>query len=184
MQVVFLYGPPAVGKLTIAQELQGRLGYKLIHNHLLINLLDQIFDFHNPSRRVLTREFRMRLVEEAIKNDINLIITSGSAGSPTLFEYYKELIKLIKENGGKLSMIHLTADPKTLLSRIDDDFRKKYGKNFGKTELQDILSQKHFVFDKYPDLDHLTIDTSIVSAVEAAGKIIDHYHLREVSSAK
>ena len=48
MHVVFLYGPPAVGKLTIAQELQKKLGYKLLHNHLLISVFDNIFDFHDP----------------------------------------------------------------------------------------------------------------------------------------
>ncbi len=177
MHVVFLYGPPAVGKLTVAKELQKKLGYKLLHNHLLISVFDSIFDFHNPARKILTREFRMRLVEEAIKQNINLIITSGSAGSPTLFEYYKELIRLVHEKGGKLAMVQLTADPETLLSRVDDKFRKKHGKQFGRQELAEILSQPKFVFDKYPDLDHLTINTAKTSVEDAASKIITHYHL-------
>ena len=139
MHIVFLYGPPAVGKLTVAQELQKKLGYKLLHNHQIIDLFDQLFDFHNPSRRVLTREFRMRIVEEAIKNNVDLIITSGSAGSPTLFEYYTELIDLVKKAGGELAMVQLVARPETLLARVDSDFRKEHGKNFGQEALQKIL---------------------------------------------
>lgn len=177
MHIVFLYGPPAVGKLTIAQELQKKLGYKLLHNHLLISVFDSIFDFHDPVRKELTREFRMRLVEEAIKEDIDLIITSGSAGSPTLFEYFSELITLINDKGGKLAMVHLTADSKTLLSRVDDEFRKIHGKNFGQEEMKKILAQEHFVFDKYPHMEHLTIDTSTTSAEDAASEIINFYHL-------
>jgi shikimate kinase len=177
MHVVFLYGPPAVGKLTIAQELQKKLGYKLLHNHLLISVFDNIFDFHDPVRQVLTREFRMRLVEEAIKENTDLIITSGSAGSPTLFEYFSELIGLINEKGGKLAMVHLTADSKTLLSRVDDEFRKIHGKNFGQKEMKEILSKEHFVFDKYPDLKHPTINTSTTSAKDAALEIITYYKL-------
>jgi len=178
MHLIFLYGPPAVGKLTIAQILQKKLDYKLLHNHLLIKVFDSIFDFYDPVRKILTREFRMRLVEEAINNDIDLIITSGSAGSPTLFEYYTELINLIRDRGGELSMVQLTADSQTLLSRVDDKFRKDHGKEFGKKELKKILSQPKFVFDKYPDVDHLTINTAQVSAEDAAFMIINYYHLK------
>ncbi len=177
MHVVFLYGPPAAGKLTIAQELQKKLGYKLLHNHLLISVFDSIFDFHDPVRQVLTREFRMRLVEEAIDSNIDLIITSGSAGSLTLFEYYTELIRLVNEKGGKLAMVQLTADAETLLSRVDDEFRKVHGKNFGQKEMKEILSKEHFVFDKYPDLKHPTINTSTTSVNDAAMEIITHYRL-------
>lgn len=38
MEFVLLYGPPAIGKLTIAKELQKLKGYKLLHNHLVVDL--------------------------------------------------------------------------------------------------------------------------------------------------
>ena len=177
MNVVFLYGPPAVGKLTIATTLQKKLEYKLLHNHQLISLFDTLFDFHNPSRRILTREFRMRIVEEAIKQDMNLIITSGSAGSPTLFEYYDELLERVTKLGGHLAMVQLIADPEILLSRVDDEFRRMHDKNFGKEELKQTLAQPHFVFDKYPNVDHPTINTGKVTPEEAADQIIKHYNL-------
>ncbi len=34
MQLVFLYGPPGVGKLTVGNALSALTGYKLFHNHL------------------------------------------------------------------------------------------------------------------------------------------------------
>lgn len=34
MRLIFIYGLPATGKLTVAQELAKRTGYKLFHNHL------------------------------------------------------------------------------------------------------------------------------------------------------
>ena len=34
MKHLFLYGAPAVGKLTVAKELADLTGYKLFHNHL------------------------------------------------------------------------------------------------------------------------------------------------------
>jgi replication-associated recombination protein RarA len=45
MNLIFLYGPPGVGKLTVAQELAGMTGYKLFHNHLTVDLVYAVFDF-------------------------------------------------------------------------------------------------------------------------------------------
>jgi len=34
MKLVFIYGPPAVGKLTVANALAKVTGFKVFHNHL------------------------------------------------------------------------------------------------------------------------------------------------------
>jgi hypothetical protein len=39
MKLTFIYGLPATGKLTIAVELAAMTGYKLFHNHLVVDLL-------------------------------------------------------------------------------------------------------------------------------------------------
>ena len=39
MRLIFIYGMPAPGKLTVAQELAKLIGYKLFHNHLVVDLL-------------------------------------------------------------------------------------------------------------------------------------------------
>jgi replication-associated recombination protein RarA len=45
MKLLFLYGPPAVGKLTVAREVSALTGYRLFHNHLTVNLTLAVFDF-------------------------------------------------------------------------------------------------------------------------------------------
>jgi shikimate kinase len=37
MPIVFIYGPPAAGKLTVAKELSAVTGYKLFDNHVTID---------------------------------------------------------------------------------------------------------------------------------------------------
>jgi len=37
MKLVFIYGPPASGKLTVARELATLTGYRLFHNHLIVD---------------------------------------------------------------------------------------------------------------------------------------------------
>jgi len=37
MELLFIYGPAAVGKLTVARELAKLTGFRLFHNHLTVD---------------------------------------------------------------------------------------------------------------------------------------------------
>lgn len=45
MKLIFIYGQPAVGKLTVAKELEKITGYKILHNHLFVDLVRSVFEF-------------------------------------------------------------------------------------------------------------------------------------------
>ena len=44
MKFVVIFGPPAVGKMTVGQELAKLTGLKLFHNHMTIELVLNFFD--------------------------------------------------------------------------------------------------------------------------------------------
>ena len=44
MKVIFLYGPPASGKLTIAKKLAEKTGISLFHNHLTFDLAEVLYE--------------------------------------------------------------------------------------------------------------------------------------------
>lgn len=48
MNLLLLFGPLAVGKMTVGQELAKLTGYKLLHNHMTIDLVAQILEFNSP----------------------------------------------------------------------------------------------------------------------------------------
>lgn len=48
MKLLFHYGPPAVGILTVAREVAALTGYRLFHDHLTVNLALAVFDFGTP----------------------------------------------------------------------------------------------------------------------------------------
>lgn len=50
MRLVFIHGPAASGKLTVAKELAALTGYPLFHNHLIVDALLAVFPFGSPSR--------------------------------------------------------------------------------------------------------------------------------------
>src|ERR1035437_6547645 len=122
MKLIVLYGPPAVDKLTIAKELEKLTGYTLFDNHMVLNLLSNIFGYDHPSRMKLEKEFRTRIIEEAIENNINLIIT-GVIVNKNL-DFYQNIIEMIKTSGGECLIVQLTATEDILKSRVADESRE------------------------------------------------------------
>lgn len=175
--IIFLYGPPAVGKLTVAKVLAEKTEYKLLHNHLIVNPIAEIFPFENPSNRLLTREFRIRILDEAIKSDINIITTFGIAGNNP-FKHIDDVVKSVKSLKGNLLLVQLTADKETLLNRVENQSRKDHGKNTTKEYLETLFNENSETFSKYPNLNHLTINTREISPEQAIDRIIEYYQIK------
>jgi len=70
MKFVIIFGPPAVGKMTVGYELAKLTGFRLFHNHLTIELVLNFFDFGQPQFNTLVSEFRRRIFEEVAESDL------------------------------------------------------------------------------------------------------------------
>ena len=57
-KLVFTYGPPAVGKLTVAAELARIMGFKLYRNHVSVDAVKLVFEFVTPTFRRLVDKHR------------------------------------------------------------------------------------------------------------------------------
>ena len=76
MKFVVIFGPPAVGKMTVGHELAKLTGLKLFHNHMTIELVLNFFDFNDPRFGKLVSEFRKRVFEEVAASELpGLIFT-------------------------------------------------------------------------------------------------------------
>ncbi len=76
MKLIFLYGPPAVGKLTVALALSPLTGYKVFHNHLTIDLVSSVFEWGTPLFWNFVNRYRLELIEAAAKSNVpGLIFT-------------------------------------------------------------------------------------------------------------
>ena len=74
MNLIFIFGPAAVGKMTVGNELAKHTGFKLFHNHMTIDLVTKIFPFETPQFRRLCDNFRKQIFEEVASSDIPGII--------------------------------------------------------------------------------------------------------------
>ena len=81
VQLVFLYGPPAVGKYTIGVELAARTGFRLFHNHLTVNLVSAVFERESEVWLRLLRSVRRDVLTEAAQHGVSLIMTGVFSGT-------------------------------------------------------------------------------------------------------
>jgi hypothetical protein len=73
--LLFVFGPPAVGKMTVGRAIADASDFRLFHNHHVIEPLLDVFDFEAPAFQTLMGEFRQRVLEEAAAADIDLVFT-------------------------------------------------------------------------------------------------------------
>lgn len=176
MNLVLLYGPPAVGKLTIAKELKSLIGYTVFDNHMILNVLTNIFGFDHPFRKKLEKEFRLKIIDEAIKAKINLIVT-GVIVNQNL-DFYTQAVRIVEEDRGKCFIVQLTASEPALKSRVEHESRKNYNKISTKQDWENFYKEYPEMYKKFFNKEHLIIDTTNISPQEAAKIIVNHYKLK------
>lgn len=74
---VTIIGPQAVGKMTVGQELSKMIGYKLLHNHMTIEMVRLIFDYDKETYNKMNQIIRYEIFKEFSKSNEKGIIFTG-----------------------------------------------------------------------------------------------------------
>lgn len=140
MKLIFLYGAPAIGKLTVARELAGLTGFKVFHNHLSIDCIEPVFDFGTPSFFKLIELIRVATVAEAALENVNLIYTFCYAKD---FDdpHVAKIVESVEASGGEVCFVLLTCERSELEKRVLEESRKQYGKANNLKILDEILGK-------------------------------------------
>mgnify|MGYP000047824929 FL=1 len=72
-----IIGPQAVGKMTVGQELSKITGYKLLYNHMTIELVRLIFDYDKKAYTKMNSLIRYEIFKEFAKSNEKGIIFTG-----------------------------------------------------------------------------------------------------------
>ena len=123
MNLVLILGPAAVGKMTVGQALAELTGFKILHNHLVRELLIQFIPVDGPGSeegRRLKNLFTQEILEAVAKSNLpGLIFTNmfNFDGPPTAYSYIQDIIDLYKSYGAKTCVVELFAEQNVRIER-------------------------------------------------------------------
>ena len=175
MNFVFIYGPPAAGKLTIASELARQTGYKLFHNHLSIAVVEPVFHFGTAPFWRLVLEIRERVIAAAALEGIDIVFTSVYE-HPDDEPWVRKLLEQVESADGNVCLVKLVCAVDELERRVPSPERRAIGK-IADVELFRATTADRDLFAAIPDRQSLEIQSDAISPKDAAARIISHYDL-------
>jgi hypothetical protein len=128
MRLLFLYGLPGVGKLTVARKLSELTGCKLFHNHLTVDLLLSVFDFGSPEFVELRETIWLSVFETAVEINLPTMIFTFNPENTVRQEFIDKTVRMISSQGGKVTFVEVTCEPAELERRLDTPDRRRHKK--------------------------------------------------------
>ena len=112
MKLVIIFGPHAVGKMTIRQALARQTGLKVFHNHMTIDPLMELFGHTPPERSCLTDLFWEEIFQAFAKTDAEGMIFTSVWGFdlPHDWAYIDHIEDIFRAQGAEVYYVELEAD--------------------------------------------------------------------------
>ncbi|WP_102027831.1 AAA family ATPase [Salirhabdus sp. Marseille-P4669] len=115
---VFIFGPQAVGKMTVGQELAKLTNLKLFHNHMTIDLLEPLYGFTKEMWR-LALLFRQEIFKSFASSDqYGMIFTKiWYFDQKEDWEHVEKMCELFRSHGVEIYFVELEANVNERIER-------------------------------------------------------------------
>ena len=173
MKLVLIYGPPAAGKLTIATEVAVSTGFRVLHNHLTLDLASAIFERGTAEWKNMVVELRCDALARAATAGLPGVILTMVYGSDRV----ESLEGFVGAAGGDAALVHLVCEQSILESRVTAPERRTCGKIANVPHLRRAMAALNDPYATHPGRSSLVIDTGSTPPAVAAKLIVDHYAL-------
>ncbi len=171
MKLIFLYGLPATGKLTVAVELAAVTGYKLFHNHQVVDLLLSVFGFGSPPFVELRENIWLSVFEQACRSRLPGLIFTFAPERTVRPGFISEVKSRVAKEGGEVDFVELVCPVAELKRRMDNPSRLAYQKLSSVSLFEQLHADGVFDSSNMPE-PRLSIDTSLFTPTEAAMEIV------------
>ena len=169
MKLIFLHGPPASGKYTIAKGLQERWGVLNFHNHLTVDVARSLFDFGTPEFWDLTHKLRLVALEaKAGDKEANVVFTNCYS-RPHDDASVAALEEVVASQGGDFVPVYLECGVGELHRRIGNPARVSMDKLHTADGLEQFLHRWNCVALERPN--SVTVRTEGRSATDCVEEI-------------
>ena len=192
MKFILLFGPQAVGKMTVGRELEKEAGLKLFHNHMTLELLHPFFGF-SPETFRLSGVIREEMFKSMAKSDVRGIVFTYVWAFDTEedWAFVEKVCDIFEREGNEVYFVELEADLETRLERNKTESRllhKPTKRNIGESEknLLETMEQHRLnsIEGEINRDNYIRIDNTYLEPAETAGKIIEAFALNSGAGAK
>jgi hypothetical protein len=178
VQLIFLHGPGAVGKLTVGEALKARTGLPLFHNHLVVDAALSVFPFGSPEFVRLRHQWWLAMFAAAAGAGRSLIFTfAPEASVPPSFP--DEAVTVVERHGGQVRFVALVCDEAVRDGRIEAPSRARWRKLNSLALARQLRAEGSERFTALPA--DITLDTGAMTPDEAAERIAQGLGLPIVS---
>jgi len=191
--IVFVVGPPAVGKMSVGQAITERTGLRLFHNHISIELALRYFDHGTPAFHRIDGEIRRLVVEEVAASDLpGLVFTFVWAFDlPAEQACIDGYAKPFRDRGARVLFVELEATQAERLKR--NECVSRLAEKPSKRDLEAsrdrlIAADTRYQLNsggKFDEReDYLRIDNTLLTPDEVAERVIEHFALPRVGPGR
>lgn len=186
MKLIILFGPLAVGKMTVGQELESITGLKLFHNHMTIELVLPFFDMGSQSFKKLVDSFRMQMFEEVARSDLEGLIFTyvWELDQKKDCDFVDRTVQIFEREGASVYYVELEADVEERLKRNRSPNRLKHKPskiNFKASEEELMETDRKYVLNskdnKFRRKNYLKINNTKLDAIDTARMIKESFSL-------
>jgi adenylate kinase len=176
LKLIFLYGLPGVGKLTVARELAELTGYKLFHNHLTVDLAASVFEFGSDAFVELREAIWLAVFKRAARAQLDGLIFTFAPDRTVGDSFIPNATRAVEQDGGEIIFVELTCAGGELERRLVHPARGNFGKLNSVERFRELNEAGAFVTAGLPAT-RLMIETTELSAPEAAERIFSRLKL-------
>lgn len=169
MKLIFLYGLPGVGKLTVGRELAKQTNLRLFHNHMVLNLIIDVFGKETEPIIKLREDMWLDFFKQATQSNLEGLIFTF-VFDKYLSKDFLQRIEQIVTPYGSVHYVELTCSIEELKRRIPDSSRKDLYKIQDVHNLLKQVNDGSFFVPKLKE-DVLRIDTTHLSPMQTADVI-------------
>jgi hypothetical protein len=187
MIFIVITGPQAVGKMTVGFELAKLLDLKVFHNHMTIEPVVKLFEYHTKEAQYLNSLFRREIFNQMAKSNQNGFIFTYVWDFNDIHDhnYVNNIFSLFEQNYAKTYLVELESDINIRLSRNVTALRleekpTKRNTDWSNNEL--IESMNKYRMNSNPGElnynNYFRLNNSNLSPQEAAIEIVKFFELK------
>ena len=159
---VFLLGPPAVGKGSVAHVLSDSTGYPVFDNAKTVDIARLLHSYGTERFRRFRDELRMSFYREIGSSTVMGLISTFCYRHPKNWEYLYQVERIIRESNWRTIYFLLFADIAALKKRVVSPERRAKRTLYTGEEIEEWLSSS----PRHREIDGnkcTTIDTTLLT---------------------